>query len=84
MFLSIAIMHQTAIDFGLLLHKHSERVHKTELGLGRATAFYLETTKPHGETGLCASGRVQRMTRATCDLAFCETPSEASLYRAPP
>ena len=52
MFLSIATTRSPATDLGFLLHKHPERVHRTELGFGDAWIFYPEATDERCEAAL--------------------------------
>lgn len=52
MFLSIATTHSPATDLGFLLHKHPERVHRTELTFGDAWLFYPEASAERCEAAL--------------------------------
>jgi len=44
MLLTLTTTHTPATDLGFLLHKHPERVHQTDLTVGRALAFYSEAS----------------------------------------
>ena len=52
MYLSIATTHRPATNLGFLLHKHPDRVHKTELSFGKAYLFYPEASDARCEAAL--------------------------------